>query len=512
MGIFEKLKHKAERNPRSTRGFYFGATEAEGENIEGQSLTDYFEDYLDILSELKNGRFIFVGRKGVGKSAIAKFIKDTSEITDASYAKLIRVNDFDLEKNIQIDLAEDTNKEKLIFEWLILVNIVKLIVSHKCGQYTIEYDKLQKFLDINAGVVNIDRYEVVESTKNKGGEVSFGNLLHVFGGVFKNYFDVKTNKAEFYKLIPPLRDIVKIMLDYPVNKDLEFWILFDDLDINFNVKSEKDNFKLMELIRISKFYNNEVFKNNKARILIFLRDDIRDKLAPKYEDSAKIFNTYQIPLYWYDHRLYSGNSEDLIPLKKLANRRIELNFKKHEIPFGSDPWQTLFADENYNGTDYPKKTSFKYILDFTFYRPRDLITFLNTMTSESCEFPLDKKAVKSLLQKYIEVNINEIKSELKLFFNDDESRKIFNELFPKIITSANCKSENVLNFLDSLGLSIDSQSAFDILTNYSLIIFMDISGSLYFNYRDDISTGNVNKSDLFVTLPKCVYHFYKKLN
>lgn len=467
---------------------------------------------MDILIELKNGKFIFVGRKGVGKSAIAKFIKDSSEITDSSYATLIRVNDFDLEKNIQIDFDKDAQKEKLIFEWLILVNIVKLIVSHKTNQYKVEYEKLQKFLDINAGVVNIDQFEVIESTKNKGGEVSFGNLLHVFGGVFKNYFDIRTKKTEFYKLIPPLRDIVKIILDYPVNKNLEFWILFDDLDINFNVKSEKENFKLMELIRISKYYNNEVFKKNNARILIFLRDDIRDKLAPKYEDSAKIFNTYQIPLYWYDHRLYSGNTEDLIPLKKLANRRIELNFIKHNIPYDSDPWQNLFLDENYNGTEYPKKSSFKYILDFTFYRPRDIITFLNTMTSESCEFPLDKKSVKSLLQKYIEVNIIEIKSELKLFFSDDELRKIFNDLFPKIITTTNCKSENVLIYLDSLGLSIDSQSAFEILTNYSLIIFMDTSGTLYFNYRDDIYIGNVNKTDFYITLPKCVYHYYRKLN
>jgi hypothetical protein len=511
MGIFEKLINKVERNPKSTRGFYFGASEAEGENIDGQSLTDYFEDYLDILSELKNGKFIFVGRKGVGKSAIAKFIKDSSQNTESSFAKLIRVNDFDLEKNIQIDFDPGSQKEKLIFEWLILVNIVKLIISNKHSQYTKEYDKLQKFLDINSGVVNIDVFEVIESSRNKGGEVSFGNLLHVFGGVFKNYFDVKTTRAEFYKLIPPLRDIVKIILEYPVNKEIEFWILFDDLDVNFNIKSEQDNFKLMELIRISKFYNNEIFNHNNSRILIFLRDDIKNKLAPKYEDSAKIFNTYQIPLFWYDHRLYSGNSEDLIPLKKLANKRIELNFKKNGISYGSDPWQTLFEDENYNGTDFPKKTSFKYILDFTFYRPRDLITFLNTMTSESCEFPLNKRDVKSLLPKYIELNINEIKSELKLFFNDEELRKIFDKLFPYIISSANCKSENVLEFIDSLNLSMGHHTAFEILTNYSLLIYRDAFGTLYFNYREEMSFANINKSELFITLPKCVYHYYKKI-
>lgn len=511
MGIFEKLINKAERQPNSTRGFYFGATEAEGENIDGQSLVDYFKDYLDVLSDLEKGKFIFIGRKGVGKSAVAKYIKDTSDDTDQSYAKLLRVNDFEIEKQIQIEDEQEVNKEKLIFEWLILVNIVKLIVSHECGTYTNEYDKLRKFLDINAGIVNVDQYEVVEGSRHKGGQVSFGGLKHVFGGVFKNYFDTKTNKAEFYKLIPPLKDIVKVMLDFPVNKELEFWLLYDDLDVNFNVKSDKDNDKLMELIRIAKQYNNEVFRNNTAKILLFLRDDIKDSLAPKYEDSAKMFSTYEIPLNWYDHRLYSGNSEELIPLKRLANRRIALNFDKHKITYGTDPWQTLFADENYNASESFKKSSFKYVLDFTFYRPRDIITFLNTMTSESCTYPLYKKDVKALLKKFIDINVTEIKSELKLFFSDEEVYTIFNDLFPHIISTPNIKEEDVLEKIETLNLPTASSKVFDILINYSLIIYMDTAGTLYFNYRDNNTLGNVNKSDLFISLPKCIYHYYRRI-
>lgn len=512
MGIFEKLMNRAERPESSTRGFYFGATEAEGENIQGQSLIDYFEDYLDILSDLEKGKFTFVGRKGVGKSAIAKFIKDTSDLTNESYAKLLRVNDFEIEKHIQLEDQNQEKKEKLIFEWLILVNIIKLIVSHECGLYTAEYEKLKKFLDVNAGIVNVDQYQFVEGAKHKGGQVSFGGLKHVFGGVFKNYFDATVNKAEFYKLIPPLKDIIKVMLDFPVNKDLEFWLLFDDLDVNFNVKDDRDNAKLMELIRIAKEYNNEVFRDNTAKILLFLRDDIRDELAPKYEDSAKIFATYQTSLNWYDHRLYTEKSEELIPLKKLANRRIALNFDKNKIVYGSDPWLTLFQNENYNGSDYPKKSSFKYILDFTFYRPRDIITFLNTMTNESCTYPLDKLSVKSLLKKFVEINITEIKSELKLFFSDGELSKIFNSLFPFIIQKQNVRPDDVLKKIEELSFELNPPKVFEILINYSLIIYMDASGTLYFNYRDNTTLGNVNKSDLFMSLPKCIYHYYRRIN
>ena len=54
----------------------------------------------------------------------------------------------------------------------------------------------------------------------------------------------KTSKAPFYKLISPLKDILKIIIEYPVNKDLEFWLLFDDLDVNYDINNEEDNQKL----------------------------------------------------------------------------------------------------------------------------------------------------------------------------------------------------------------------------------------------------------------------------
>ena len=71
MRLFSKQKVKKDI---TTKDFYFGFPEAEGENKKGQSLTDYFEDYLDIISELDKGRFLFIGRKGVGKSAHCRML------------------------------------------------------------------------------------------------------------------------------------------------------------------------------------------------------------------------------------------------------------------------------------------------------------------------------------------------------------------------------------------------------------------------------------------------------
>ncbi|MEO1408481.1 MAG: hypothetical protein AAFW73_01300, partial [Bacteroidota bacterium] len=163
MGILDNFR-KDKENLATTRGFYFGAPEAEGENKDGiQNLVAYFDDYLGILEQLYHERFIFTGRKGVGKSAIAKFIKDKSDRADDSYAQLIPSHEYDLENLIQIgDLQNELNHEAIFFEWLILVNLIKLIVKNESGKRSEGYEKLKKFIERNSGIVDIDQYQIQE--------------------------------------------------------------------------------------------------------------------------------------------------------------------------------------------------------------------------------------------------------------------------------------------------------------------------------------------------------------
>lgn len=499
MGILDTIKKNPKKH-NSTKNFYFGATEAEGENVADSNLLDYFDDYLSILNRLEIGKFIFVGRKGAGKSAIAKYIKDTSNKTEHSFSKILKIGDFELENHIQETKFKDS-KQKLIFEWLILVNLVKLIVKNECGVYTNEFRKLKKFLEINSGIIDIDKHQFISGEKNKGGEVNFAPLKHVFGGVFKNYFKTSVDKAPFYKIIPPLREIVQITLDYSVNCETEFWLLFDDLDINFSTKDRNSGDKVMELIRVSRDYNNDILANNKAKILIFLRDDMRDFLNPQYADSAKIFNSYEVNLNWYSHTVTNEND---IPLKNLINKRIELNFKKNQIPYQGDPWDNLFHTANING-----KTTFKYVLDFTFYRPRDIITMLNVCAKEDYIFPIEANTLKSILKKYIRVNISELKSELGLFFSENDINLLFDKLFPFIIDNQELLESGLIQKIEALAFSMSPSEVVELLSKYSLIILRDSNWNLYFQYRDDSEIDRLDKSKLYYTLPKCIYHNYK---
>src|SRR5690242_14941395 len=133
MGVFDTLKKTSNQSLiKTTKGFYIGSPEAEAENNAGiQNLEHYFEDFLEILPLVTQGKFIIIGRKGSGKSAIAKFIKDLSDKTDKSYCDLIRLHNIDLEKLVQkTDSFEIDNKEILLFEWLILIRLVKLLIQN----------------------------------------------------------------------------------------------------------------------------------------------------------------------------------------------------------------------------------------------------------------------------------------------------------------------------------------------------------------------------------------------
>ena len=72
----------------------------------------------------------------------------------------------------------------------------------------------------------------------------------------------------------------------------------------------------------------------------------------------------------------------------MANRRIEINFQNHNIDFRGDAWAALIKNRKLWEQIINPKTSFKYILDFTFYRPRDIITFLKTISTENYIYPI----------------------------------------------------------------------------------------------------------------------------
>ena len=173
----------------------------------------------------------------------------------------------------------------------------------------------------------------------------------------------------------------------------------------------------------------------------------------------------------------------------------------------NDAWSSLIQT---NWNEY-KKSSFKYVLDFTFYRPRDIITFLDTISKDDYSYPIDHFTLKKILKKYIQITTTEIKSELSLYFSEEEKELLFSQVFSFIANNnSNIKLEDIKDLISSFGFDIASEKVVDILLAYNLLIYKQENGNLIINYRED-DLGSYNKEKLYICLHKCLYHYYRPI-
>lgn len=501
MGFKDKIRvHHNYQNP-TTRGFALGVPEAEGEILNGKlSFLNCFDDYLHTMEQILNGKFIIVGRKGSGKSAIAKYIMETAGKKEENIGcSLIVPHEYNLEKLIQSIPSNLSSPEDIIFEWLIETRLVKAILESKRATYSKGIQALSQFYKKNSGIVDVDQLMVLERNEEQQNQVNI-NPLKIFSFIIGRSFQAKEVRAPFYRLIPALRDILKEVLAYDDLKDYEFYIMFDDLDVNFKLSDASDKNRLLSLIRVARDYNNKYFKGTNAKVLLFLRDDISERLDGVNSDKTKMLESYSTRLYWYEHNI-ARYDEKKILLRQLINKRLQANFENFNIPFNhDDPWKSFVA-EDYNA--YGDRGSFRYILDFTFYRPRDIITIFKDVGNHDYTLPLSTNVVKGLLKVYFQVNVREIKDELSNLYTASQIQNIFS-LFSAIAEEPHMAFEDVMRHAGQLGLT---KADIENLIDYSYLVLNDDQNRQYFRYREDPIRASLK--DYLYTLPKSLYGYFK---
>ena len=302
----------------------------------------------------------------------------------------------------------------------------------------------------------------------------FKRYLSASGNNNKQY---KYEKAEFYKLIP---DLEKVVIDIlKADKDNQYILMFDDLDIGLNLNNQESIDTLTELIRTIKYYNNDIFARNgiKSKIIVFLRTDIKKHLIYS-ADMPKIFSSYETGLRWYEE--FYRYDETKLLLRQFINKRISVNFQEKGLDINNnDPW-TSFVDEK---SFYGEKTGFKHIIDHTFFRPRDLILFFKDIGNLDLRLPISSSDVNNILMdRYARDMVTDIKGELSVNYDADEIEKIFNALRECYGTYRKpFKHSTLVSELQSYGLDNTVKIISD-LFDYSLIGNYD--GNVGFKYRE----------------------------
>lgn len=499
MGIFDRFEKKNDNKTKhyklTTKGFFIGVAEAEAEASSAEiRLDSLFEDHLNVIHQLNNEKFIVLGRKGTGKSAIGQYIELKARDEANLFCKFIRKYDIDLERVVQV--AEKQNiviNETQLYKWIILTQFISLFVENEKITVNSKVMKsLNNFIEKNSGFIKIGQYKIEEAIEKKGISIGTEHLKRALVSLGLNFStEYRSGHAEFYRILPDLeRLVLKILLE---DTDNQYLLMFDDLDIGLNLNNESHIKTLKDLIRISKYYNNEVFGKNEieSKIIIFLRTDIQKKLIFDSE-MPKVFSSYAIELRWYEDIF--KNRETKLLLRKFINRRIQVNFERNNIQsFNTeDPWVS-FIDEKSSGN----RTQFKYIIDQTFFRPRDLILFFKNIDRFEFKIPVSRDDVNKLLGSYTNEMVQDIKGELSIIYDQETIQSIF-------IALRNCfENKKLKQFsyndlqeeLKKKGLD-NTPDIISTLFDYSLIgkhvpIDFKMSES-YFRFREAPGTTTIN--------------------
>ncbi len=322
------------------------------------NLSKYFFFIPDYLS-IKNGdkRYI-IGRKGSGKSAILERIKIDSESDSFASVNNLSLKDFPLSliRNLRDKSYRDKSQYVPIWSYLILLALANKIVDDQSAMPCDKILAIIEFLKNNnfLGKTIVENISTIEKNDSK---IVVSYNLFSCDSVSEDSFS--TNRTIHFQAF--YLDLLNLLSG--LGSDVTYYLLFDELDEGWHAGDENHKLLLLALIRaIENIYKRFEKSGIKFRPVLALRSDIFELL----EDSdLNKLDDFILKLEWTTE---STNGYDL---SKLVNKRIMSSFGESTL----DPWNSIV--ENYDrALPYGVNSLWKYMLNRTYERPRDIIKYL----------------------------------------------------------------------------------------------------------------------------------------
>ncbi|MDO9531476.1 MAG: hypothetical protein Q7O12_05020 [Deltaproteobacteria bacterium] len=346
----------------------FGAIDADNDDLLSSCFEDH-EAYLDLLSQKK---FLILGRKGSGKTAIFKRMLTVRQYDFFCFGHTF--SDYpwhyhDLQARIGIP-----NFDKFTHSWkyLILMTASKIILNY---DQSLPIDA--KSMDY---MMRIEQF-VVDTYGTRDPDVTQIFTPTRFLKIKPNFqIDLKVLKAGISPEQVPMPELPKIVQELNANllthiiecfnPNNSYYILFDQLDLGFDPGNPDYSNRLIGLLLACRDLNLAAKDMGKKFFAaVFLRDDIYDRL--QFEDKNKITENFVSLIEWDTPRTNKT-------LKQLMERRFNVLLgaegKEDKIT-----WSDVF-DESKEMPGH--QTKYQHILDRTYLRPRDAIKFCNSILKQ----------------------------------------------------------------------------------------------------------------------------------
>lgn len=317
----------------------------------------YFFHFSDV-NLIENGQKNYViGRKGTGKTAIAEYVKNQQ--SPKIFSKILSFGNFPFNLLYECVDREYTppNQYITIWEYVIYACVCSMMAANQ---------EVSKRSPVNlAKIFDVDIEKALSRSIKTIISPGFG--VNIFGVGANKTSGILTDIRQSWKeKVDGIRDFIRNSID-----DSVYYVMFDALDEDYKDVLEPDRRqKYFELLGgLFKAAQNVRFAtaNLQAKIIpvVFIRDDIfdlcRDPDKNKWLDRA-------VTLRW-----------DINSLEALIAFRI---IRAHE-PNASggtfdDAWRMVFQSTTIRANRRHQRIeeAFKFMLRSTFYRPRDIISYV----------------------------------------------------------------------------------------------------------------------------------------
>ncbi|HWW96588.1 MAG TPA: hypothetical protein VNY74_02785 [Edaphobacter sp.] len=335
-----------------------GAVDADADNL----LEQCFEDHEAYLNAKSHKKFLIIGRKGSGKTAIYRKL-----LREKSYSRFSFGHDFTdypwhLHNHQAVVGVPDEQKFFQSWRYLILMTLSKILLNQDHSQpYSDEamesLAKVERFVADTYGTLNPDVAQIFSPVR----KLRFKSSFEITWPVKMTLNAEGVPMSELPSIVQEVnRNLVEAVVS-SVNPDFDYYVCFDQLDLGFE-NSETYKSRLIGLLLAAREINVKAAeKGKKLSILVFLRDDIYQLLS--FEDKNKITQNYVSRIEWDTQRTART-------LKQLMEKRLAVVL---EVP-EEGAWEKAFdEDEKMTG----RQNKYQHMLDRTFLRPRDMIKFTN---------------------------------------------------------------------------------------------------------------------------------------
>jgi hypothetical protein len=359
-----------------------------------------FCDRRNIIPKLLyDYHYMLIGRKGVGKSAYCSKLQSIANCSETLHTFPLQLNDFEFTTFAKTSIDSDvlgTQKYKASWDFLLMLTFYKIIVN------ALKFTEIEEINNIVylLGLLGFPMDTGYKLDVTRLSKLKIGISVVEFDAEFENEFKIKP--SSYLERISTITEKMISVLTRVYLNEQKIIIAIDGLDDILRYKKYKFEI-ISSLIRSVDYINDRMLTNKlDIKIILLIREDIISSITDP--DLNKIVQDGAISVSW-NNRL-----EDLKELVKLRFKFSGVDDEKLD-----DYWDNIFPRKIRN------KTSWNYMLDYTVYKPRDVLQFLKCCQNEypdneSLSLSEFQNALKVYSNKYF---IEEMKNELTGFIDND---------------------------------------------------------------------------------------------